>query len=67
MEYFSDKEKGSVPITNNDVSMTVLTGLVSYINVLVSKGYIGKHIPEECPDGQECIGTNEDTFKVALR
>ncbi|CAI1707342.1 MULTISPECIES: stationary phase or STEss regulating sigma factor [Serratia] len=67
MEYFSDKEKGSVPRTNNDVSMTVWTGLVSYINVLVDKGYFGKDFPEECPDGQGCIGTNEDTFKAVLQ
>lgn len=67
MEYFSDKEKGSVSRTNNDVSMIVWTGLVSYINVLVNKGYFGKDFPEECPDGRGCIGTNEDTFKAALQ
>ncbi|WP_235906670.1 stationary phase or STEss regulating sigma factor [Yersinia rochesterensis] len=67
MEYFSDKEKGFVQITNNGVSMIVWTGLVSYINVLVCKGYFGKYFPEECPDGQGCIGTNEDTFKAALQ
>ncbi|EKN5109519.1 stationary phase or STEss regulating sigma factor [Yersinia enterocolitica] len=47
--------------------MIVWTGLVSYINVLVFKGYFGKYFPEECPDGQGCIGTNEDTFKAALQ
>ena len=67
MEYFSDKEKGFRPRINNDVSITVWTGLVSYINVLVSEGYFGKYFPEKCPDGQGCIGTNEDSFKAALQ
>jgi hypothetical protein len=67
VEYFSDIEKGSVPRTNNDVSITVWAGLASYINVLVSKGYFGKDFPEECLDGQGCIGTDELTFKAALQ
>lgn len=67
MQYFSDKEKGSVPRTNNDVSMPVWAGLVSYISILIDKGYFGKYFPEECPDGQGCIGTNENTFKAALQ
>lgn len=67
MEYFSDKEKGSVPRTRNDVSMIVWTGIVSYINVLVDKGYFGKYFPEECDDGQGCVGTDEYAFKVALQ
>lgn len=67
MEYFSDKEKGSVARTKNDVSMIVWIGLVSYINTLINKGYFGMDFPEECPDGQGCIGTNEDTFKAALQ
>lgn len=67
MEYFSDKEKGAMPKINNDFSMSAWTGLVSYINVLINKGYFGKHFPEECLDGQGCIGTNEDTFKAALQ
>lgn len=58
MEYFSDKEKGSVARTKNDVSMIVWNVLVSYINNLINKGYFGKIFPEECPDGQGCIGTN---------
>jgi len=67
VEYFSDKEKGPVPRTNNDVSTTVWAGLVSYIKVLVSKGYFGKDFPEECPDHQGCIGTDEHNFKAALQ
>lgn len=67
MEYFSDKEKGPEPRTNNNVSITVWAGIVSYINVLVSKGYFGKDFPEECPDYQGCIGTDEFNFKAALQ
>lgn len=67
MEYFSDKEKGSVARTKNDVSMIVWSGLVSYIKILIKKGYFGRNFPEDCPDGQGCIGTNEDTFKAALQ
>lgn len=67
MEYFSDKEKGPVPRNINDISTTVWAGLVSYINTLVSKGYFGKDFPEECPDHQGCIGTDEHNFKAALQ
>ncbi|ADW72204.1 putative stationary phase or STEss regulating sigma factor [Rahnella aceris] len=67
MEYFSDKEKGPVQRNNNEITDKVWGGFVSYINVLVGKGYFGKFFPEECPDGQGCIGTEVGDFKAALQ
>ncbi|EBZ0491430.1 stationary phase or STEss regulating sigma factor [Salmonella enterica subsp. enterica serovar Infantis] len=66
MEYFSDKENGPVQRNINEVTVNVWRGLVSYIQVLINKGYFGKFFPEECPDGQGCIGTEVKDFKAAL-
>lgn len=67
MEYFSDQETGSLPRTNNNISIKVWNGLVSYINTLASKGYFGNDFPEECLDQQGCIGTDQHNFKAALQ
>ncbi|HCA3439732.1 TPA: stationary phase or STEss regulating sigma factor [Salmonella enterica subsp. salamae serovar 35:g,m,s,t:-] len=62
----SDKENGPVQRNINEVTVNVWRGLVSYIQVLINKGYFGKFFPEECPDGQGCIGTEVKDFKAAL-
>lgn len=67
MEYFSDKERGPVQRMNNEVTTKVWAGLVSYINVLANNGYFGKDFPEECPDGQGCVGTEIKDLKAALQ
>lgn len=67
MEYFSDKERGPVQRINNEVTTKVWAGLVSYINVLANNGYFGKDFPEECPDGQGCVGTEVKDLKAALQ
>ncbi|WP_233958295.1 AbiJ-NTD4 domain-containing protein [Pectobacterium versatile] len=67
MEYFSDKENGPVQRNNSEITIKIWAGLVSCINVLVNKGYFGKHFPEECPDGQGCIGTDAIDFKAVLQ
>ena len=33
----------------------------------VNNGYFGKDFPEECPDGQGCVGTEVKDLKAALQ
>ena len=50
MQYFSDKERGPSPRTEETVSPTAWGGIVAFINTLVSTGAFGNRFPELRPD-----------------
>ncbi|HEE4846453.1 TPA: stationary phase or STEss regulating sigma factor [Klebsiella pneumoniae] len=66
MKFFSDIERGPAQRISNEVTTKVWAGLVSYINILTNNGYFAKDFPEECPDGQGCVGTGVKDLKAAL-
>ena len=42
-------------------------GIVALIQTLVSTGAFGQHFPEMCPDGYGPAGTDEQSFRLALK
>lgn len=67
MEYFSDKESKSKPQTVDSVTPAAWGGIVALIQSLVATGAFGKKYPEMCPDGDGPIGTDEQSFVLALK
>ena len=64
--YFSERELGVKPRTENEIGASVWGGLVAYINALIDNGYFGDKFPELCPDKDGVIGTNRSTMSMAV-
>lgn len=67
MEYFSDKERGPKPRSEENISPSVWGGIVAIVRSLVSTGAFGEHFPEVCPDGAGPVGNDERMLSMALR
>lgn len=66
-EYFSDREQGPRPRTEEVVSPTVWGGIVGLVQSLIATGAFGAKYPENCPDGQGPIGTDEYALALAVQ
>jgi len=64
--YFSERELGQKPRTENEVGANVWDGLIAYINGLIDNGYFGDKFPEMCPDNDGVVGTNKSTMSLAV-
>lgn len=64
--YFSEREHGPKPRTENEIGASVWGGLVAYINALIDNGYFGDKFPEMCPDNDGVIGTSRSTMSMAV-
>lgn len=67
MEYFSDKESISKPQTVDTITPAAWGGIVALIQSLVATGAFGMQYPEMCPNGDGPIGTDEQSFVLALK
>jgi len=66
-DYFSDREQGPRPRTEEVISPTVWGGIVSLVQSLIVTGAFGAKYPEMCPDGQGPIGTDESALSLAVQ
>jgi len=65
-EYFSDREQGPRPRTEEMISPAAWGGVVALIQSLISTGAFGAKFPELCPDRQGPIGTDESALSLAV-
>lgn len=65
-DYFSDREQGPRPRTEEIISPVAWGGVVALIQSLISSGAFGARFPAPCPDGQGPIGTDEDSLSLAV-
>lgn len=65
--YFSDREQGPRPRTEEVVSPAVWAGIVGLVQSLIATGAFGAKYPETCPDGQGPIGTDESALALAVK
>lgn len=65
-DYFSDREQGSRPRTEEIISPVAWGGVVALIQSLISSGAFGARFPAPCPDGQGPIGTDEHSLSQAV-
>jgi hypothetical protein len=66
MQYFSDKEKGPKTRVLEDIPPSAWGGIVSLVQSLIATGAFGERFPEMCPDGAGPVGTDEQSFMLAL-
>lgn len=65
-DYFSDREQGPRPRTEEIISPVAWGGVVALIQSQISSGAFGARFPAPCPDGQGPIGTDEDSLSLAV-
>ncbi|WP_089937821.1 AbiJ-NTD4 domain-containing protein [Candidatus Entotheonella palauensis] len=65
--YFSDRELGSRPRTNEEISENAWGGIIAAITSFIADGSFGYRYPIDCPDGEGICGCDEDLFLQALR
>ncbi len=61
-EYFSDKESGGRPQTEDQIGDDAWRGLRSLVEGRIADGSFGSEFPENCADGGAVIGTDERMF-----
>jgi hypothetical protein len=67
MYYFSDKELGLKPQTNEDINEDVWGGLFTTINSRIQDGSFGYRYSEICPDENKICGCDHHSFSLALK
>lgn len=67
MEYFSDKQRGPRPRTEEQLTPAAWGGIVALLQSLVSTGAFGHQYPEMCPDGAGPYGTDWQALSLAVK
>ena len=67
MRYWTDREYGARPRTEDVIDERVWDGLHSLIRIAIDDGSFGYRFPEECPDGGAACGCNWQAFGQVLR
>lgn len=65
-DYFSDRERGPRPRTEQDIGQVAWVGIVTIVEALARQGAFGLSFPEQCPDGTAICGNNERSLKGAI-
>jgi hypothetical protein len=65
--YFSDRQRGPRPRTNETIDAAVWGGIYATVSALLSNGSFGYSFPETCPDGYGIIGHDNRSFELMLK
>ena len=65
--YFSDREFGQRPATEEEIAGSVWEGFRAIINSRIEDGSFGVDFPENCTDGRGPFATNRQAFEVVMR
>lgn len=66
-DYFSDRERGSIPRVCEEIGAATWGGLVALIESRIQDGSLGWGFPNVCPDGQGITGTDSQAIALAVR
>jgi hypothetical protein len=64
--YFTDREFGSQPRTNEAIGPTVWGGIYAVIISRLADNSFGRRFPDTCPDGYGVVGHNEQMLRLTL-
>jgi hypothetical protein len=64
--YFSDRENGPRPRTEQTIGPTVWAAIVGAVQGLVNSGALAFRFPERCPDGQAICGCDEGALAASV-
>lgn len=67
MNYFSDRQNGSKARSSDEITPEVWGGIVAIVQAASKSGGFGLKFPENCPDGQGPVGTDESLLSQRLR
>ncbi len=67
MRYFSEREGGRAPRDSEDIGGPARDGIRALIMARVQDGSFGATFRQNCPDSPIAIGTDETSFRNALR
>ena len=65
MAYFSDRERGPVPRTVEEITPAAWAGIWALISARLSDSSFGYSFPEQCPDGAGISGCDSTLFEAA--
>ncbi len=65
--YFSERELGPKPRIEEEITSPAWGGICAIIIGCIRDGSFGIDFPEECPDGNAVIGTDDHLFSLALQ
>ncbi len=65
--YFSDRQRGPRPRTNETIDAAVWGGIYAIVSALLSNGSFGHTFPETCPDGYGIIGHDNRSLMLMLK
>jgi AbiJ N-terminal domain 4 len=65
--YFSDRQRGPRPRTNETIDAAVWGGIYATVSALLSNGSFGHAFPETCPDGYGVIGHDSRSLELMLK
>lgn len=65
-DYFSDKERGPRPRTDETINQVVWDSIAALVQSLVADGSFGISFPDVCPDGSDVVGTNRNSWRKVL-
>mgnify|MGYP001109443917 CR=1 FL=1 len=65
-DYFSDRERGPRPRTEQEITQVAWVGIVTIVEALARQGAFGRSFPEQCPDGTAICGNNARSLKGAI-
>lgn len=65
--YFSDREHGSRPRTNEQITIGAWGGIIALLQSLIRGNYFAAEFVWECPDGQGIAGTDIQAMALAIR
>ena len=65
--YFSDRQRGPRPRTNEIIEPSVWGGIYAIVSALLSNGSFGCSFPENCPDGYGVIGHDSRALELMLK
>ncbi|KKM04923.1 hypothetical protein LCGC14_1759340 [marine sediment metagenome] len=64
--YFSDREYGPQPQDEQEFSPGAWGGVIALVTARIESGAFGIDFPEQCPDGRGTVGTDSESFWLAL-
>jgi hypothetical protein len=64
--YFTDREFGSSPRTQETIRQAVWGGLYALILARLADKSFGRRFPESCPDGYGTVGHNEQMLRLTV-
>ena len=67
MEYFSEREKGPIPRTIEEITPGAWKGIWAIVMTRLQNGSFGHAFPEQCPDGNAFIGHHPGLFEAAIQ